>query len=77
MRPDDLLCSRNARLKKALVGRAQWKIYQVPSLKRKGASLEGSFNCGSSQTVRLARRTHDKKDGKSTHFGPVLPERAP
>jgi hypothetical protein len=34
MEPDDLLCSRNARLKKALVERAQWKINQPPSLKR-------------------------------------------
>jgi hypothetical protein len=34
MEPDDLLCSRNARPQKALVGRAQWKINQPPSLKR-------------------------------------------
>jgi len=34
MEPDDLLCSRNARPEKALVGRAQWKIHQPPSLKR-------------------------------------------
>ena len=34
MEADDLLCLRNARLKKALVGRAQWKINQPPSLKR-------------------------------------------
>jgi len=33
MEPDDLLCSRNARPPKALVGRAQWKINQAPSLK--------------------------------------------
>ncbi len=33
MEPDDLLCSRNARLPKALVGRAQWKINQAPSLR--------------------------------------------
>ena len=26
MEPDDLLCSRNARPQKALVGRAQWEI---------------------------------------------------
>src|SRR5580765_8666305 len=32
MEPDDLLCSRNARPQKALVGRAQWKIKQPPSL---------------------------------------------
>jgi hypothetical protein len=43
MEPDDLLCSRNARLKKALVGRAQWKINQAPSPEKQRASLEGSF----------------------------------
>ena len=43
MEPDDLLCSRNARPQKALIGRAQWKINQPPSLKRYRASLEGSF----------------------------------
>jgi len=42
MEPDDLLCSRNARPGKALVGHAQWKINQPPSLKRERASLEGS-----------------------------------
>ena len=29
----DLLCSRKARPQKALVGRAQWKINQPPSLR--------------------------------------------
>jgi hypothetical protein len=43
MEPDDLLCSRNARPQKALVGRAQEEINQPPSLKREQASLEGSF----------------------------------
>jgi hypothetical protein len=33
MEPDNLLCSRNARPEKALVGRAQWKINQSPSLR--------------------------------------------
>jgi len=28
MEPDDLLCSRNARSRTPLVGRAQWKINQ-------------------------------------------------
>jgi hypothetical protein len=40
MEPDDLLCSRNARPQKALVGRAQWKINQPPSLEEILASLE-------------------------------------
>jgi hypothetical protein len=43
MEADDLLCSRNARPPKALVGRAQWKINQPPSLKRERASLKGSY----------------------------------
>jgi hypothetical protein len=43
MEADDLLCSRNARPQKALVGRAQWKINQPPSLKRQQARLERSF----------------------------------
>ena len=43
MEPDDLLCSRNARPQKALVGRAQWKINQPPSLKREQVSLEGAL----------------------------------
>ncbi len=43
MEPDDLLCSRNARSRTPLVGRAQWKINQPPSLKREQASLEGAF----------------------------------
>jgi hypothetical protein len=42
MESDDLLCSRNARPQKALVGRAQWKINHPPSLERQRASLEGS-----------------------------------
>ena len=33
MGADYLLCSRNARPQKALVGRAQWKINQPPSLR--------------------------------------------
>jgi hypothetical protein len=42
MEPDDLLCSRNARSRTPLVGRAQWKINQPPSLGRKQGSFEGS-----------------------------------
>ena len=42
MEADDLLCSRNARPQKALVGRAQWKINQPPSL-RKTSELGGTI----------------------------------
>ena len=42
MEPDDLLCSRNARSQTPLVGRAQWKINQPPSLgENKRAWKEG------------------------------------
>jgi hypothetical protein len=50
MEPDDLLCSRNARPAKALVGRAQWKINQAPSLEKKRASLGGAL-CRSMRAV--------------------------
>ena len=33
MEADELLCSRNARSRTPLVGRAQWKINQPPSLR--------------------------------------------
>jgi hypothetical protein len=42
MESDDLLCSRNARPPKALVGRAQWKINQPPSLKRMTSEIGGT-----------------------------------
>ena len=40
MEADDRLCSRNARSQKALVGRAQWRIDPLPSLKRERASWQ-------------------------------------
>jgi hypothetical protein len=56
VRTDDLLCSRNARPsldsardpepvegQKTLVGSAQWKIHQPPSLRRERASVGGPF----------------------------------
>jgi hypothetical protein len=43
MEPDDLLCSRNARPEKALVGRAQWKINQPPSLASGGKTFFSLF----------------------------------
>jgi len=46
MEPDDLLCSRNARSRTPLVGRAQWKINQPPSLTIKRATLEGEWRGG-------------------------------
>ena len=41
----DLLCSRNARSRTPLVGRAQWKINQPPSLRDNEDVLE-TGKCG-------------------------------
>ena len=40
MRPGSLLCSRNARPQKALVGRAQSDTTKPPSMKREAADSE-------------------------------------
>ena len=53
MEPDDLLCSRNARPEKALVGRAQWKINQPPSPEEK-ISEHGRINW-----MDVGRTVHD------------------
>ena len=63
MEADDLLCSRNARSKTPLVGRAQWKVNQPPSLKRKRARLErreGAARCPS-----CSQNAHDEGDGRT------------
>ena len=57
MEADDLLCSHNARPQKALVGRAQWKITQPPSLTKNRVSLERSMSwvihvAGCDSTIR-------------------------
>jgi len=46
MEADDLLCSRNARPQKALVGRAQWKIIQPPSLRDSERAWNGHERAG-------------------------------
>ena len=43
MEPDDLLCSRNARSRTPLVGRAQWKISQPPSLRENEQAWKGDY----------------------------------
>jgi hypothetical protein len=77
MEADDLLCSRNARSRTPLVGRAQWKINQPPSLKKKRASLEGaciSFDARSrGQPDHSLQTGKTKKEGESTAWQfPVL-----
>ena len=52
MEPDDLLCSRNARSRTPLVGRAQWKINQPPSLERKTSKLGGSIHIRPMRAVK-------------------------
>jgi hypothetical protein len=63
MEADDLLCSRNARSRTPLVGRAQWKINQPPSLKRYRASLEGAFISFDARTRGSTRLPLKKKRG--------------
>ena len=76
MEPDDLLCSRNARPQKALVGRAQWKINQPPSpeiTSELGGSIEDrlddllySCNARSLKTLAWAYGTHGKSIAKQS-----------
>ena len=54
MEADDLLCSRNARPEKALVGRAQWKINYPPSPK------ERKSKTGVARRPSCSQNAHDK-----------------
>ena len=72
MEPDDLLCSRNARPEKALVGRAQWKINQPPSLERNERAWREQHYCASSDGRSKRRpRPLPKKENRE-----CLPGRA-
>jgi hypothetical protein len=53
MEADDFLCSRNARPKKALVGRAQWKINQPPSLRDNERAAREHWYLDSRQTAKI------------------------
>ena len=53
MESDDLLCSRNARPEKALVGRAQWKINQPPSLRDNEQAWKGACLSFDARSVGL------------------------
>jgi hypothetical protein len=57
MEPDDLLCSRNARPPKALVGRAQWKLNQPPSLKREREKTPGTSPSSYNDLITSAGRS--------------------
>jgi hypothetical protein len=60
MEADDLLCSRNARPPKALVGRAQWKINQPPSLEGRMTQLG---KMGKTPTLVLCSRNARPEKG--------------
>jgi hypothetical protein len=77
MRPDDLLCSRNARSRTPLVERAQWKINQAPSPKKQRASLEG-HSISSFDGRRLNRaRARAGESLPPTRFLPFGSEQCP
>ena len=62
MEADDLLCSGNARPGKALVGRAQWKINQPPSLEEMSELGRGGVDRTTYGEVECPRfRVHDSK----------------
>jgi hypothetical protein len=61
MEADDLLCSRNARPEKALVGRAQWKINQPPSLGEITSKLGGII-----EPERCSRKVWSQKNRRGT-----------
>ena len=70
MEPDDLLCSRNARSRTPLVGRAQWKINQAPSLREDERAWRRE---GERPGALFARRTRTigmcSFDARSGSFG--------
>ena len=64
MEADDLLCSRNARPQQALVGRAQWKINQPPSLEEITSKLGGSMDMDIVRRAQLGTKPgHPLKEG--------------
>ena len=65
MEADDLPCSRNTRWRTPLVGRAQWKITQPPSLKIERARLEESFS------IDDGRSMHAVQDHLTYAFTPL------
>jgi hypothetical protein len=55
--PADLLCSRNARPEKALVGRAQWEINRPPVLGKESLRSFGGEEGGDGPVEACARWT--------------------
>ena len=55
MEPDDLLCSRNARPQKALVGRAQWKDQSASIPEERTSELGGIIYMDDSRSMRAAQ----------------------
>ena len=62
MEADDLLCSRNARSRTPLVGRAQWKINQPPSLRDNERAWK--VWCRGMRSFLCSRSARPAKDGK-------------
>ena len=91
MEPDDLLCSRNALGLVCLVGRSFWSIWffrmnfqcdQPDKPDRRDRPDEPAFARRAQWKINQPPSPEHKdnqarKDGKDTHAGPVLPERAP
>ena len=65
MEPDDLLCSRNARSRTPLVGRAQWKITQPPSPERN----EQAWKEHTCRSMRAVKDRLDQERGQEPFVG--------
>jgi hypothetical protein len=74
----DLLCSRNARLRKALVGRAQWEINHPPIPEEILSELGGSIIYRAmlawvNGASRRAKGWAGENDGRSWTNAGVIP----
>ena len=79
METDDLLCSRNARSGTPLVGRAQWKINQPPSLRERMSKLGRNIDIVRRAQSRidqaaLENEMGNREDARSGGLIQVIPE---
>ena len=72
MEADDLPCSRNARPEKALVGRAQWKINQSPSLERNEQAWTEHVNRSTRSCEVTLPFLHEVSERRSRNAAVVL-----
>ena len=75
MEPDDLLCSRNARSRTPLVGRAQWKINQPPSLRENERAWREHLCCSTRAVKDRLVLLYDERDQPDKPDEPEKPNK--